>query len=237
MEVASLENSIGHHFTDRRLIERALTHRSWAHEEMPARSDEELRSRDNETFEFLGDSVLGMAIAEELFRRNPEMNEGHLTLMKHRLVSMETLAEVAESVDLGTHIRIGKGEERTGGRTKKALLSNTLEAVIAAIFLDAGYETAKEAIYRMFDGHLREATPKGSLDYKTLLQETLQGSGLRAPSYTMTDSDGPPHERVFFVEVTWQGGSARGEGRSIKSAEMHAASEALKQLGELQASE
>jgi ribonuclease III len=237
MEVASLENFIGHHFTDRRLIERALTHRSWAHEEMPARSDEELRSRDNETFEFLGDSVLGMAIAEELFRRNPEMNEGHLTLMKHRLVSMETLAAVAEAIDLGIHIRIGKGEERTGGRTKKALLANTLEAVIAAIFLDAGYETAKEAIYRMFDEHLREATPKGSLDYKTLLQETLQGSGFRAPAYAMIDSDGPPHERVFFVEVRWEGGTARGEGRSIKSAEMHAASEALKQLAELQAAE
>lgn len=237
MEAAPLENFIGHRFNDPRLIERALTHRSWAHEEMPARSEDEIRSSDNETFEFLGDSVLGMAIAEELFRRNPEMNEGHLTLMKHRLVSMETLAAVAESIGLGDHMRIGKGEERTGGRTKRALLANTLEAVIAAVFLDAGYETAKAAIYRMFDGHLREATPKSSLDYKTLLQETLQGARLHAPSYTLIDSDGPPHERVFFVEVKWEGGSARGEGRSIKSAEMHAASEALKQLGELPAAE
>ncbi|MDM7920757.1 MAG: ribonuclease III [Pyrinomonadaceae bacterium] len=230
MELEQLENAIGHRFRDPLLLERALTHRSWAHEELPGRAEAEIRASDNETLEFLGDSVLGMAIAEELFRRNPEMNEGHLTLMKHRLVSMDTLAEVAVSISLGDAVRVGRGEEMTGGRKKKALLSNTVEAVIAAIFLDAGYDAARDAIYRLFDGHLREATPQSSLDYKTLLQETLQAAKLSAPAYTLVGSDGPPHERTFFVEASWEGGTARGEGRSIKAAEMSAASEALKQL-------
>lgn len=232
MKLAELERSIEHKFRDRKLLERALTHRSRAHETIKGGTESEDQRHDNETMEFLGDAILGAAIAEELFRKNPEMSEGELTLMKHRLVSMGSLASVAETIGLGSYMRIGRGEERTGGRTKRALLANTLEATIAAVFLDSGYDAAKELIYRLFEEPIRDATPKGSLDYKTLLQETLQASKLSAPKYTLLGSDGPPHERTFFVEAAWDGGTARGEGRSIKAAEMAAAAEALRVLEE-----
>lgn len=232
MKVAILEKTLGYEFKDRKLIERALTHRSRAHEQFPGGSEAEIRALDNETMEFVGDSVLGLAIAEELFTRNPDMTEGELTLMKHRLVSMETLAVVADSLEIGRYMRIGRGEERTGGREKRALLADTLEAIFAAVFMDAGYEAAREVIKAVFVDQLQAASPKGSLDYKSLLQETLQATKLRAPTYTLLGNDGPPHERTFFVEAVWEGGSARGEGRSIKSAEMAAAAEALRMIEE-----
>lgn len=232
MKVAILEKTLGYEFKDRKLIERALTHRSRAHEQFPGGSEAEIRALDNETMEFVGDSVLGLAIAEELFTRNPDMTEGELTLMKHRLVSMETLAVVADSLEIGRYMRIGRGEERTGGREKRALLADTLEAVFAAVFMDAGYEAAREVIKAVFADQLQAASPKGSLDYKSLLQETLQATKLRAPTYTLLGNDGPPHERTFFVEAVWEGGSARGKGRSIKSAEMAAAAEALRMIEE-----
>lgn len=232
MKVAILEKTLGYEFKDRKLIERALTHRSRAHEQFPGGSEAEIRALDNETMEFVGDSVLGLAIAEELFTRNPDMTEGELTLMKHRLVSMETLAVVADSLEIGRYMRIGRGEERTGGREKRALLADTLEAIFAAVFMDAGYETAREVIKAVFADQLQAASPKGSLDYKSLLQETLQATKLRAPTYTLLGNDGPPHERTFFVEAVWEGGSARGKGRSIKSAEMAAAAEALRMIEE-----
>lgn len=232
MKLAELERSIEHKFRDRKLLERALTHRSRVNEKSKGDTESEDPRHDNETMEFLGDAVLGAAIAEELFRKNPEMTEGELTLMKHRLVSTDSLANVAESLGIGKYMRIGRGEERSGGRTKRPLLANTLEAMIAAVFLDAGYDAAKGVIYRLFDEHIREVTPKGSLDYKSFLQETLQAIKLKAPTYTLLGNDGPPHERTFFVEASWEGGTARGEGRSIKIAEMAAAAEALRILEE-----
>ena len=122
MKVAILEKTLGYEFKDRKLIERALTHRSRAHEQFPGGSEAEIRALDNETLEFVGDSVLGLAIAEELFTRNPDMTEGELTLMKHRLVSMETLAVVADTLEIGRNMRIGRGEERTGGRVERHTL-------------------------------------------------------------------------------------------------------------------
>ncbi|MEP6789056.1 MAG: ribonuclease III, partial [Acidobacteriota bacterium] len=177
--------------------------------------------------EFVGDSVLGLVIAERLYLAHPKGSEGDLTLMKHHLVSTATLATVAETLDLGEYIRVGRGEEKTGGRKKQALLANTLEAVIAAVFLDGGYIQARVFIGRIFAEELKNATPKNSIDYKTLLQELLQSEKRAAPSYNVINTSGPPHERQFSVEAVWATGSARGTGTSIKSAEMMAAAEAL----------
>jgi len=232
MKLAKLENLIGHRFSKPELLERAVTHRSWAHENMDGATEAELRELDNETFEFVGDSVLGLAIAEELFLRHPKLGEGDLTLMKHRLVSTSSLADTADRMKLGDFIRFGKGEERTGGRAKRALLANTLEAVIAAVFFDAGYVTARAFVVRIFADAFRKSTPEASLDYKTLLQETLQAAKLAAPTYSLLRSEGPPHERTFFVEAIWEGGRTEGTGRSRKLAEMMAASAALAKIEE-----
>jgi len=225
--LSKLENLTGHKFADLAFLERAVTHRSWAFENMPSATDEEIRRAENESLEFVGDSVLGLAIAEQVFRNNPSLSEGDLTLMKHHLVSTVTLAKIAAALDLGRYIRVGRGEEKTGGRKKQALLANTLEAVIGAIFFDSGYFAARVFIGRIFIDELRNATPKSSLDYKTLLQETLQAEKFTAPSYNLIRSDGPPHQRTFYVEAIWESGKANGQGTSIKAAEMMAASEAL----------
>lgn len=230
LKLKKLECIIGHAFNDRALLERAVTHRSWAYENLPAGSEEDIRKTQNESLEFVGDSVLGLAVAEQLYLSNTGASEGDLTLMKHYLVSTGTLARLAQDLGLGEFIRIGRGEEKTGGRRKQALLANTLEAIIGAIFFDAGYEAASAFVGRTFLAEFRSATPKASVDYKTLLQETLQAEKLPAPVYSVISTDGPPHQRTFFVEAIWPGGRVRGSGGSIKSAEMMAASEALKQL-------
>lgn len=230
LKLKKLECILGHTFEDRALLERAVTHRSWAYENLPAGNEEEIRRTQNESLEFVGDSVLGLAVAEQLYLRNAGASEGDLTLMKHYLVSTGTLARLAQEMGLGEFIRIGRGEEKTGGRRKQALLANTLEALIAAIFFDAGYDAASAFVQRAFSAEFTIATPRASIDYKTLLQETLQAERLPAPTYLVISTDGPPHQRTFFVEATWAGGKVRGSGGSIKSAEMMAASEALKQL-------
>ena len=230
MNTAKLETVIGHTFRDPELLERALSHRSWAHESMPGANDESIRAATNESFEFVGDSVLGLVIAEELFNKNPTLGEGDLTLMKHHLVSTATLADTARKLALGSHIKMGRGEAKTGGREKSAILADTLEAVIAAVFFDGGYIVARAFVKRIFADHLKAATPRGSLDYKTLLQETLQAKKLAAPTYALVRTEGQPHARTFFVEARWDDGSSEGTGRSIKSAEMMAAAEALKVL-------
>jgi ribonuclease-3 len=228
--LASLERIIGYQFTDLSLLERAVTHRSWASEKIPFGDEKEIRRLQNESLEFVGDSVLGLAVAEQLYVRHLEASEGDLTLMKHRLVSAETLTMLAKNLELGKFMRVGRGEEKTGGRRKQALLANTLEAIIAAIFFDSGYIAARAFINRIFAEEFRNATPKSSLDYKTLLQETLQAQKLAAPTYTLIKTEGPPHERTFLVEAVWENGRVQGAGSSIKSAEMTAASLVLKKL-------
>lgn len=230
MNVAKLEKLLGYKFGDRKLLERSVTHRSWAHENFPGESDEKIREAQNESLEFVGDSVVGLVIAEQLYRLHPTLSEGDLTLMKHHLVSTTTLARIAESFDLGQFVRMGRGEDKTGGRKKLAILADTLEAVIAAVFFDGGYLAANNFIVRIFAKELKKATPEGSLDYKTLLQETLQADRLSAPSYSLIKTEGMPHARTFFVEAVWGDGKSLGTGGSIKSAEMVAASEALKSL-------
>lgn len=232
MKLGPLEKSIGYSFKDAKLLERALTHRSWAFENLPGASDETIREIENESLEFFGDSVLGLVIAEKLFRGHPRATEGELTLMKHHLVSTKVLSSVAERIGVGEFLRVGRGEERSGGRKKQALLANTLEAVIAAVFLDSGYVPARAMIAKIFADELRSVTPTSSIDYKSMLQEKLQATRQSAPRYNVVRTDGPPHAREFHVEAVWVDGRSEGSGRSIKDAEMMAAAAALESIGE-----
>lgn len=229
-KLGKLQQLFGYQFQDLKLLERSLTHRSWAFEKIPFGDENEIRDLQNESLEFVGDSVLGLAIAEQVYLRHPKSTEGDLTLMKHHLVSTETLAKIADKHGLGEYMRVGRGEEKTGGRRKQALLADALEAVIGAIFFDSGYIAARAFVNRLFADELRRATAKNSIDYKTLLQETLQARKLSAPTYTVVATKGPPHQRTFTVEAVWQNGMVQGEGSSIKSAEMLAASLVLKEL-------
>jgi ribonuclease-3 len=229
MNLSTLEKALGHTFRSPELLERALTHRSWANEQ--AAKDGE-KVEENETLEFVGDSVVGLVVAEELYRRNPDASEGGLSLMKHSLVRTEALAAAAEKIDLGDHVRLSSGEEKIGGRKNPAILADTFEAVVAAIFLDGGYAAARAFLTREFDELIKSATPQSSLDYKTLLQETLQANKMAAPAYHLVRTEGQPHDRTFYVEAVWEGGKTEGHGRSIKAAEMIAASKALELLNE-----
>lgn len=225
--LSDLEKAIGHSFRDIKLLERAVTHRSWVFENFAGRDERTGRESENEVLEFLGDSVVGLAVAESLFALHPTLDEGDLTLMKHHLVSTSTLAKAGDSIDIGKFLRVGRGEEKTGGRKKHALLANTVEAVIGAVFLDSGYIAARAAVKRLIGKDIKAATPERSLDYKSLLQEKLQAAKLKAPAYGLVRTDGPPHDRIFFVEAVWEGGSSNGEGQSIKTAEMMAARAAI----------
>ena len=228
--LTQLEKLLGYRFQNVELLERAVTHRSWAYENFFDEPDEIVRGKQNESLEFVGDSVLGLAIAEHLYLNHPKSSEGDLTLMKHHLVSTGTLAKTAQNLELGNFIRVGRGEEKTGGRKKLALLADMLEAIIGAVFFDSGYIAARSLVGNLFADELRRASPQTSIDYKTLLQETLQADKLTAPTYTVVKTEGPPHERMFFVEAAWETGKVSGTGNSIKSAEMAAANVALELL-------
>ena len=226
-KLGKLEAIIGHKFSDVTLLERAVTHRSWAYENPSG--PEDVTDHDNESLEFIGDSVIGLVIAEQLFKRNPQASEGDLTLMKHYLVSGPALAEISENLGVGEFLRLG-GSEIKAGRQKQSLLTNTFEAVIGAVFLDAGYVTAREVVTRLMEDRLKKVKPETSLDFKSRLQTHLQALKQNTARYTLVKSDGPPHARTFFVEVTWDDGKAKGKGNSIKAAEMTAAAAALKAL-------
>lgn len=227
---ANLEQHLGYQFQNPDLLQRALTHRSWAYEKIPTGSDEEIRGLQNESLEFVGDAVLGMAVVEYLFNKYPNASEGELTMMKHRLVSTETLAKNAQKLGLGNFMQVGRGEEKTGGRRKQALLADTMEAVIAAIFFDSGYISARNFVHKILAEDFREITPNSSIDYKTLLQEKLQAEKRQPPKYNVIKTEGPPHQRVFSVEAVWDNDSVCAEGSSIKTAEMAAANLALQKL-------
>lgn len=228
--IAQLEQLLGYKFKNPALLERALTHRSWAYEKMPLGDEQEIRSLQNESLEFVGDAVLGTAVVEYLFNKYPNASEGELTQMKHRLVSTETLAGNARKLNLGNYLRVGRGEEKTGGRRKQALLADALEAIIAAIFFDSGYITARAFVQRILAEDFRQATPASSIDYKTMLQEILQAEKRNAPTYNVVKTEGPPHKRTFFVEAVWDTNKVEAQGSSIKAAEMSAANLALEKL-------
>ncbi len=228
----SLEASLSYSFRDRALLERALTHRSWAHEQVAPGAESAARRLHNEAFEFVGDSVLGLIIADHLFRSYPHVTEGELSRMKHRLVSAPTLARAARRLQLGEFLRVGRGEEKSGGRSKRAILADAFEAVIAAIFLDGGLEAAESFVQRALHEELERTDPEAAAaaDYKTMLQETLQAARRSGPHYSVVETVGPPHHRTFHVEVSWDGGCVRGEGQTIKSAETAAARIALETI-------
>jgi ribonuclease-3 len=230
-----LERRLAHGFRDRSLLERALTHRSWAHEQTGPGEGALARSLHNEALEFVGDSVLGLVVADRLFRGYENLTEGDLSRMKHRLVSTETLARAAARLDLGRYVRVGRGEEKTGGRRKQAMLADLFEAVLAAVYLDGGFEAARAFVGRALGAEFDEATPESAAaaDYKTLLQERVQAVFRVTPAYELVETEGPPHARTFHVEVRWNEVALRGTGASIKLAEMDAARRALEEIEEL----
>ncbi len=231
-DFAQLQKLIGYTFRDPALLERAMTHRSWAHEQVAPGEEEAARRLHNEAFEFVGDSVLGLIVADYLFKSYPEMTEGELSRMKHRLVSASTLSRAAEHLTLGEYLRVGRGEEKTGGRRKCALLADAFEAILAAIFLDGGIEAATRFVHHALEHELEDADPEvaAAADYKTMLQERLQAECGVTPQYTVTETKGPPHRRTFHVEVSWNKGREQGTGRSIKVAETAAARRALENM-------
>lgn len=238
-DLPALEQSLAYSFHERALLERALTHRSWAHEHVGPGEEEQARRLHNEAFEFVGDSVLGLIVADHLFRIYPDLTEGELSRMKHRLVSTTTLAKASERLGVGPFLRVGHGEEKTGGRLKRALLADVFEALLAAIFLDGGLEQATRFVHHVLGEELAQADPveAAAADYKTMLQERLQADGYGVPQYQVMETVGPPHKRTFYVEVQWAAERVRGEGRTIKTAEMYAARRALENLKSQSASE
>lgn len=229
-ELEPLERRIGYRFRDRGLLEHALTHRSRVHEDASG------GVFDNESMEFLGDSVLGFVIADLLFREFPEHNEGHKSKLKASIVSAASLARLAEGIDLGHYLILGRGEEKTGGRRKHAIVADCYEALIAAIYLDGGVEAARGFIARQFADLIAEARRTGAHaafteDYKSALQEWLQSHGRGLPEYRLAAESGPAHRRTFDVEVVVEGEPlGRAEGRSKKEAAQAAARQALDRL-------
>lgn len=224
-----LETILSYRFKNRALLERALTHRSWAHEQVAHGTEDQARELHNENLEFLGDSVLGLVVADYLCTAYPSVTEGELSRMKHRLVSAPTLAAASIRLQLGEFLRFGRGEEKSGGRQKDALLADVLEALTGAIFVDGGLAAATNFVTQALSEELRTVTPEvaAESDYKTMLQEKLQAARRSAPRYSVIEALGPPHRRTFDVEVVWDSGSVRAQGRSIKIAEAAAAKEAL----------
>lgn len=224
-ELSAFEQRLGYSFTDRSLLIRALTHKSFAHE---ARHRE---YPDNETFEFLGDSVLGFVMGDVLFRRFPMMDEGALSKMKAYLVSSTILSMKARDFGMGEVLFLGVGEEKSGGRRKESLLANLLEAVIAGIYIDGGIEPARRLIESWFSADIELIDESDLLfqDFKTALQEIAQGRGYPLPEYSVVEELGPDHDKRFVVEVRLANLIvARGEGSSKKDAQQQAAKEALK---------
>jgi ribonuclease-3 len=229
-ELEPLERRIAYRFRDRGMLEHALTHRSRVHEDASG------GVFDNESMEFLGDSVLGFVIADMLFREFPQHNEGQKSKLKASLVSSVALAKLGERLDLGLYLILGRGEEKTGGRHKHAIIADCYEALIAAIYLDGGVEAARGFIQREFAELIAEARRTGAAasftdDWKSALQEFLQSRGRGLPAYRLAGEVGPDHRKSFVVEVVVEGEAvATAEGRSKKEAAQAAARAALEKL-------
>ncbi|GIV00161.1 MAG: ribonuclease 3 [Actinomycetota bacterium] len=224
-DLREIDRALGVRFRDRSLCEVALTHRSYAFE----------RGLDvnNERLEFLGDAVLGLVVTDMAYREFPEMSEGELAKLRAAIVNMGALAEVARDLGLGRFVLLGKGEESSGGRDKASILADVLEALLGAVYLDRGLETARRLIERLFRPRMvAYVRGEGERDYKTILQE-LAASELRAlPEYRITER-GPDHEKEFTATVYLAGEAlGTGTGRSKKEAEQQAAHEAFRRLSE-----
>lgn len=241
--LSELEKALGHKFLRPELLQRALTHRSLANEQAFANGSEAPEVRDNERLEFLGDAVLGLVVAEAMFLLHPDWQEGELTRVRSQLVSRQHMAEVAVSIDLGSHLRLSRGEDRGGLRRKATVLSNTMEAVMAALFLDGGLEPVRAFSRRWVMGEtadqlareLRSGEALGN--FKSALQELLQATKAGIPIYRVKSESGPDHRKRFLVEVRVQPAEgeagkslARGTGSTKKNAEQDAAKRALARL-------
>jgi ribonuclease-3 len=231
-DLAILEGLLGHTFQNRQLLTQALTHKSRIYE----KSAEGIPAADNEQLEFLGDSILGFAVSELLVRKFAAYPEGRLSKLKAHLVSAARLYEVAQELNLGEYLFLGRGEELSGGREKKALLSDAVEALIAAIYLDAGLDSAKQFIEHHIVGTLdapADGIETAVNDFKSALQETAQSLKLPPPRYVIVAEEGPEHSKTFTVEVRlgkdW---ISQAQGLSKKSAGQKAAQQVLAQLTE-----
>ena len=225
-EFEDLQARIAYRFRDRGLLEHALTHKSRAAEDASG------GVADNESLEFLGDAVLGLVVADTLFHQYPTYNEGQKSKVKAAVVSTQALARQAEAIELGDHLILGRGEEKTGGRFKQALLADAYEALIAAIYLDGGLDAATAFLRRELKPSIDEGSAQTfAPDYKSALQERLQALGHPLPEYRVSGEAGPDHRKIFTVEVLANGevlGAA--SGRAKKEAEQEAARLALEKL-------
>ena len=219
----SLEEKLGYHFQNPELLENALTHSSCANESRG-------KSQSNERLEFLGDSILGMVVAEHLYRNHPDLPEGVLTRTRAALVCEDSLVLVAEELGLGEYLRLGKGEQAGGGRNRPSIRADAVEAVLAAVYLDGGIGSARKIIQKYI--LCREvAGMTRPRDYKTALQELVQRENGRVLSYRLTGEEGPDHDKRFFVAVELNGNVVgKGSGRSKKEAEQMAAKAAIEVL-------
>jgi len=223
--LADLEEKLGVRFRDRSLLHLALVHGS---------AGTEGRSRHGENYErleFLGDSVLNLAISDHLYRMFPRRLEGDLARLRAGLVSEGALARVARDIDLGRYVMLGRGEEKGGGRSRPGLLADALEAVLGAVYIDSGYGVAHYCVTRWFGDELTQLEEPGEGDYKSQLQELVQQLERRLPRYRITGQRGPEHERAFVATVEVNGRTlGEGSGRSKKEAEQAAARRALDHL-------
>jgi len=219
-ELTALQDTIGHHFADPRLLRRAVTHSSMSG---PGRED-------NQRLEFLGDRVLGLVMSEALLKRDRAATEGQLAPRFNALVRKETCADVAREIGLGGALKLGRSEQISGGRRKQALLGDAMEAVIAAVYLDAGFEAAQDMILRLWGARI-DGVEKDAKDAKTALQEWAQARGLQPPAYDEVARTGPDHAPVFTIEVRLATGeAAQATASSKRQAEQTAAKTLLDQL-------
>jgi ribonuclease-3 len=226
IEFLQLERSLGHTFQNQGLLEQALTHPSYLHENV------DTTGRDYQRLEFLGDAILGMLLAEMLCLRYPEWDEGALSQLRSRLAGQDVLADRARTLGLGEYILLGRGEEQSAGCDKDSILADVLEALIAALYLDAGLGAARTLILRLFDDLL--ASPQAlslGRDSKSELQEILSATGHNVPEYRLIEETGPPHDRMFCFKVVIDGQPvSEGKGKSKKIAQQAAAAEALAKI-------
>ena len=246
-ELMALEESLGHHFQRQELLEQALTHSSQAREAEAASASSPATSSpsrgDNELLEFLGDAVLGLVTSETLFHRFPGFHEGHLSKLRAHLVGQRHLLRVAEQLEIGRYMRLGRGEEKSGGRGKASLLVDALEAILAALYLDGGWQVAHDFIVRaIVEPELAQMNLETSampvMDFKSALQEALQAKGRSQPLYVLVKQEGPEHRKTFTVEVRLPDPETaqfvgRAEGATKKRAEQEAARQVLEHLAKL----
>lgn len=217
-----LEETIGYAFKNEELLRRALTHSSYANEHALGHSE------CNERLEFLGDSILGFIVAEYLYAGFPELPEGEMTRLRAQLVCESSLAAAAGQFELGEHILLGRGEKNNGGSTRPSIVSDAFEALLAAIYLDGGIEPAKSHVFKYLLRDIRNVPRRQNQDYKTMLQELVQGRGTDAPTYRIVSESGPDHNKNFVAQVMYRGAVAgEGSGKSKKEAEQAAAKAAI----------